>query len=1539
MIIKLAIPIVASISYGTLLLLVALHRPGSKAHRIFALYLAVMAVWSLGSVALHARFPLVPPIFWATFQSVVGLALPPIAFWFTGAFLVIKRNRAWTYLSLAAYAALFAAFTSGRMIQGANVAKDGSVSFAFGPSVALAGLYWYFYIGFSVADLIKRYRQTRDVVYRNRIRYPLIGLTLVSMGTLVNATPLGRYPIDIAVNLVNALLIAYAILRHRLLDVSVVVRKGLLYSIPTVIVGASYFLFVSLAFQLFQAIARPQLLLLSIVVAIVSALVAQPFRDKAQLWIDRLFFREKYDAGVMLQTVSRVAASELDLNRLTGTILDEIAAALHVERSSILLKQERTDAFRLVASSGPELEAPFELRRNHPILRWYAEHDDVLTRRDIDVQPYFRALWEQDRRDLARLGAELFVPLKTKGEIVGLLALGPKRSEETFSQEDESTLTTLANQTAVAIENARLLNAARQEVVERRRAEHLARAQRDLAAALSATVDLDQALRLCTRVAIDVSGMDSGGVYLVDPLSGALDLAFSQGLSAGLIEGIAHLDPSLPLAGLIRAGSPMFAHGEELGLPVANAGPADRLRSTAILPVRNEGQVIACLTVSSHARDEIPIAAQEALQAIAAQLASILSRLRAEKALQESEERYRHVNENIQDVIYAVDAAGRITFISGACEALLGVPASTLTGQDLFRVMVERGAERNGYLEHALERYVRAAHEARESVQYEFSVRRNGDTRFLEVNERIHYDAQGNQRDAFGVIRDVTERRQAEEEREQLLAAEREQRLLAEALREVTAAVNSSLERQEVLSLALQHLARLVECDSAEVMLEAGDAIEVVARWSTGPDPEPDPLRKVVVLPHVECVLRESCSVIVPDTAADESWRQMLGSDRVRCWLGVPLVVREQTVGVLALHHEQPGFYTEQHAERARAVASQAASAIENARLLAAAREQAQQVRQIIRTVPEGIVLLDGDLRVAIVNPAGRAYLEALDGVQQGEVLTHLGGRRLAELLSPPAVGTWHSMEVAGPPSQFFELAAQPVGDQIERSGWVLVLRDVTEERQIEQQVRQQDRLVAIGQLAGGVAHDFNNVLTAIQGYSHLILEGLASDDPHDWPPGPQLRADLGDVVQAAERAAGLTRQLLAFSRRQILQPQVLDLNGVITEFERMLRRLIGEDIELITLLAPNLGRVEADPGQVEQVIMNLAVNARDAMPNGGQLTLETADVVLDRAYAREHVEVTPGSYVMLAVSDTGVGMSEEVKAHAFEPFFTTKGKDKGTGLGLAVVYGIVKQSEGHIAIESELGIGTTVKVYLPRLERAVEAATHEPTAQPLVRGTETILVVEDEKAVLALACRTLRKCGYTVLEAGDPEEALHRSGEHAGPIHLLLTDMVMPSMSGRELAERLLPLRPEMAVLYTSGYTDDAIVQHGVLGSGVPFLHKPFTPPVLARRVRELLDTVSAHVPPVESEAGFDPQQADEAPEGYADEVPLPHDAVSGLSGELVAAMQQATLSADIERLYELIGQVETHDARVAAELRGLAGNYAYDALLDLFDAGEEEK
>lgn len=380
-----------------------------------------------------------------------------------------------------------------------------------------------------------------------------------------------------------------------------------------------------------------------------------------------------------------------------------------------------------------------------------------------------------------------------------------------------------------------------------------------------------------------------------------------------------------------------------------------------------------------------------------------------------------------------------------------------------------------------------------------------------------------------------------------------------------------------------------------------------------------------------------------------------------------------------------------------------------------------------------------------------------------------------------------------------------------------------------EEQLRQSQKMEAVGKLAGGVAHDFNNLLTAINGHSELALKLLPQDAP--------LYRRIEQIKKAGDRAAALTRQLLAFSRKQILQPEVLDLNHIVVEMNKMLQRLIGEDIDLLMGLNADLGKVKADPNQIEQVLLNLCVNARDAMPKGGKLTIETSNVQLGEEFAGSHLSVPPGRYVMLAVSDTGCGMAAETQARIFEPFFTTKEIGKGTGLGLATVYGIVKQSGGSIWVYSEVSHGTTFKIYLPWVAGPVEAANIGPDNPEPVRGSETVLLVEDEEVVRDMVRDMLEDSGYRVIEAKDGNEALFLSKRHRGEIQLMLTDVVMPQMSGRELAELLTIQRPNMSVLYMSGYTDDAIVHHGVLKEGTAFIAKPFSPDTLARRVREILD------------------------------------------------------------------------------------------------------
>ncbi len=384
--------------------------------------------------------------------------------------------------------------------------------------------------------------------------------------------------------------------------------------------------------------------------------------------------------------------------------------------------------------------------------------------------------------------------------------------------------------------------------------------------------------------------------------------------------------------------------------------------------------------------------------------------------------------------------------------------------------------------------------------------------------------------------------------------------------------------------------------------------------------------------------------------------------------------------------------------------------------------------------------------------------------------------------------------------------------------------------RESEERLRQAQKLEAIGQLAGGIAHDFNNLLTAILGYCQLSLRQLNESEP--------LHRNISEIKKAGERAASLTRQMLAFSRKQILQPKVFSLNSLVIDLSQMLRRLIPENIEFMTTLRPETGQIEADPGQIEQVLMNLVVNACDAMPEGGKLVIETANVDLEEELVSQYDSVQSGPHVMLKITDTGCGIAAETQEHIFEPFFTTKEVGKGTGLGLSTVYGIVKQSGGHLWVESEVGRGATFKIYLPLYVAAGEAQAEAAEPPPPQHGSETILLVEDETVIRNLVRTILKESGYKVLEAALASEALHICQEYGGPIHLMLTDVMMPQMSGKRLATALEEFRPEIAVLYMSGYTDDALAHHGVLDPNTPLLQKPFTPEVLSRKVREILDT-----------------------------------------------------------------------------------------------------
>ena len=707
---------------------------------------------------------------------------------------------------------------------------------------------------------------------------------------------------------------------------------------------------------------------------------------------------------------------------------------------------------------------------------------------------------------------------------------------------------------------------------------------------------------------------------------------------------------------------------------------------------------------------------------------------------------------------------------------------------------------------------------------FEYQVRRR-DGRKIWLSERAWAirDGRGRIISYDGAVVDITEQKRSDLER----------RVTTEILRAMTA--NEDLD--ELFRIIHSALKKVISADNCFLAL-FNPVTEMFEFPFFVDEVDSPPTAERAGHSCVDYVFRTGKPALLSEDALarllNEGEVELVGTPS-RSWLGVPLKTRSETLGVLVLQdYSTPNAYTDRDLEFLNSIGGQIALAIERKHADDRLRATDARLHVLIDQLPAILWTVDKDLRFTSALGAGLTRL----GLVADDLLTsNLEDFLEASDRTHPALAA-HRRSVAGEPVTFhlelkggsYACHAEPLRDSDgEIQGVICMALDVTDRKQLEAQFRQAQKMEAVGRLAGGIAHDFNNLLMVIQGYSDLLIERLQATDP--------LRKNVEQIQTASQRATSLTRQLLAFSRKQMLAPTVLSLQAVIADMASILRRLIGEDIVLDGTSAPNLGLVKADRSQIEQVVMNLAINARDAMPGGGRLTIEASNVDIGADVPHTPAIVAPGKYIMLAVTDTGCGMTDEIKAHIFEPFFTTKDQGKGTGLGLATVYGIVKQSGGYIWVYSEPGLGSTFKIYLPRVEgQGTPTEVHDCAVPAMPRGSEVVLLVEDEQGVRELTRRYLEMGGYTVLEASDGDTALAMATAHAGPIHALITDVIMPGLSGRQLSERMVSLRPGIRVLYVSGYTDQAAFRNGILPSGAQLLQKPFGMSSLALKLREVL-------------------------------------------------------------------------------------------------------
>ncbi len=808
--------------------------------------------------------------------------------------------------------------------------------------------------------------------------------------------------------------------------------------------------------------------------------------------------------------------------------------------------------------------------------------------------------------------------------------------------------------------------------------------------------------------------------------------------------------------------------------------------------------------------------------------------------LQEREQWLAKILKTINDAVIVIDNKGNVSFMNIVAEALTGWKQKDAMGQPLAEVfkIIEAGAHPS------TDKLVRHVFQEGSIDTYSRLLAKDGREIPIDDSAMPLRDENGNLSGAILVFRDISARQQAQTK---LL----EQFGQLQALYQMTEAIERAASIDEIYEEALKSLERVLQVDRAAILLFDADGVIRFKAWHGLSD---EYCRAVEGHSLWPLDRRNPQPVFITNVEQDSTldhYRDSILREGIRAIGFLPLMGQGLLLGKFMIYYNSPHQFTDEESRLAQTIAGNVAFALERARAIEAVQASEERFRQMAENIREIFYMSDPKQpAVLYVSPAyeeiwgrscsslykqPRSFLDAVLPEDRERVAAAHAKQLQGEL-------THEEYRISRPNGEIRWIwdSSFPIKDD---TGEVYRIAGIAEDiserkraeealRKSEDQLRKAQRMEAVGRLAGGVAHDFNNMLTAIIGTAELAMLELHRDHP--------VRRDLKEIKQTADRAASLTRQLLAFARQQIIAPGVLNLNDLITNLDKMLRRLIGEDIELIITPAPDIGSIKVDAGQIEQVIVNLAVNARDAMPAGGKLVVETTNFTVVPEFAAQHPGLMPGEYVILAVSDSGLGMTEEVKARLFEPFFTTKEVGKGTGLGLATCYGIIKQNRGYIQVESEVGHGSTFRLYWPRIDEKTDATPQLLPTGAIPPGTETVLLVEDEPSVREVATRMLRDQGYNVMVAANGEEALQLARANE-PIHLLVTDVVMPRLSGKAVADQLKILRPEIKVLFISGYSDDTIIRHGAAeAASLNFLQKPFSPSLLAYKIREVLDKKS---------------------------------------------------------------------------------------------------